>query len=105
MVLGIWALLAIVGGILGDDAELGLDLGPTDFLDSATTTEFKLGGGAEAPRAERLLQDRLRGPKPMTESVIVQADTLTVDDPEFRATVEALASEIQGLGPETVTKD
>ena len=104
MVLGIWALLAIVGGILGDDAELGLNLGPTDFLDSATTTEFKLGGGAEAPRAERLLQDRLRGPKPRTEIVIVQADTLTVDDPEFRATVEALASEIQGLGPETVTK-
>ena len=49
MVVGIWGLLAIVGGILGDDAELGLNLGPMDFLDSATTTEFKLGGGAEPP--------------------------------------------------------
>ena len=49
VVLGIWALLAIVGGILGDDAALGLNLGPTDFLDSATTTEFKLGGGAQRP--------------------------------------------------------
>ena len=103
LVLGIWAVLAIVGGILGDDAELGLNLGPVDFLDSATTTEFKLGGGAEAPRAERLLQDRLRGPKPRTEIVIVQSDSLTVEDPEFAAKVVELASQLQALGPETVS--
>ena len=37
-----------------------------DWLDSATTTELRLSSGAESERADRLLEDRLRGPKPIS---------------------------------------
>ncbi len=54
------------------------------FLASATTTEFRLSGSAESERAAKLLVDRLRGLEPITEIVIVQSESLTVDAPEFR---------------------
>ena len=96
-VVAIWGALAIAGGILADDAGLGLNFGFTDALDNATTTEMKLGGGAESSRAESLLED-LRGPKPITEIVIVESDTLTVDDPEFQDKLGALQDELVALG-------
>ena len=39
----------------------------------------------------------------MREIVIVQSDSLTVDEPEFRAKVEAVHHEIASLGDDTVT--
>ena len=73
------------------------------FLDSATTTELRLGSGAKSQQAAELLEDRLRGPEPITEIVIVQSDTLTVDDAAFRAKVETVFGQIVALGPEAVT--
>ncbi len=96
VVVAVWGALAIAGGILADDAGLGLNFGFTDALDNATTTEMKLGGGAESSKAESLLEN-LRGPKPVTEIVIVQSDSFTVEDAEFRDKVEALAGELGGL--------
>ena len=101
-VIAIWGVLVIAGGILADDAGLGLNFGFVDVLDNATTTELTLGGGAESSRAEKLLEERLRGPKPNTEIVIVQSDSLTVDDPEFREKVQGLDGEFRALGAETV---
>ena len=72
------------------------------LLDSATTTDFRLADRYESQRAAALLEDRLRGPKPVTELVIVQSPTLTVDDPEFQEMVESLHDEIMALGPDTV---
>ncbi len=72
------------------------------LLDSATTTDFRLADRYESERAAALLEDRLRGPKPVTELVIVQSPTLTVDDPEFQEMVESLHDEIMALGPDTV---
>ena len=43
-VVAIWGALAIAGGVLADDAGLGLNFGFTDVLDNATTTEMKLSG-------------------------------------------------------------
>ena len=68
------------------------------FLASATTTEFRLSGSAESERAAKLLVDRLRGPEPITEIVIVQSESLTVDAPEFRQKVESVYGEIVSLG-------
>ena len=101
-VIAVWGVLVIAGGILADDAGLGLNFGFVDVLDNATTTELTLGGGAESSRAEKLLEERLRGPKPNTEIVIVQSDSLTVDDPEFRERVQGLDGEFRALGAETV---
>ena len=72
------------------------------LLDSATTTDFSLADRYESERAAALLEDRLRGPKPVTELVIVQSPTLTVDDPEFQEMVESVHDEIMALGPDTV---
>ena len=72
------------------------------LLPSATTTEFSLAGRYESERASSLLEDRLRGPKPLSELVLVQSPALTVDDPEFRSKVESVHAGIVALGPEKV---
>ena len=87
----LWVAAAIVGVALSGQ-----------YLDSATTTEFRMGGSVESERAEKLLEDRLRGPKPITEFVIVQSETLTVDDQAFQARVMSLTAEISGLGQDVV---
>ena len=104
LVLGLWALLVLVGGVFAADGEMGpgLDLG---VLDRATTTELVLSGGAESRQAEILLEERLRGPQPLTEIVIVQSDSLTVEDPAFQAKVEAVYADLGALGADVGTPE
>ena len=90
--LAIWLIVAVVAGGLSQA-----------LLDSATTTELKLGSGARSQQAAELLEDRLRGPEPITEIVIVQSDALTVDDPAFKTKVETVFGQIVALGPDAVT--
>ena len=94
LVIGCWALLMIIGGLLAIDGELVPGIEATDILDPATTTEVKRGGGVESTEAERLLEEKLRGPERMTETLIVQSDSHTVGAPEFRAAVDEVISEI-----------
>ena len=47
-------------------------------------------------------EERLRGPKPVSELVIVQSPSLTVDDPQFQAKVESVYAQITALGPDLV---
>ena len=70
MTIGVWVVVVIVVLAL-----------IRTLLPSATTTEFWLGGSYESERASTLLKDRLLGPKPLAELVIVQSPSLTVDDP------------------------
>ena len=92
LTIALWLLVALIGGALSGS-----------LLESGTTTEFRMGGGAESVRAARLLEDRLRGPEPITETVIVQSESLTVDAPAFRERVETLYEEIIALGSDQVT--
>ena len=92
LTIALWLLVALIGGALSGS-----------LLESGTTTEFRMGGGAESVRAARLLEDRLRGPEPITETVIVQSESLTVDAPAFRERVETLYDEIISLGGDQVT--
>ena len=87
----VWIVIAVIG--IGLSAQL---------LSSALTTELKLGGGFESQRAEKLLEDRMRGPKPITEMVIVQSESLTVDDSAFQARVTSLTGQVQALGDDVV---
>ena len=90
--IAVWAILVIVGVLLSGR-----------LLDSATTTELRLGGGVESERAAQLLETRLRGgPEPITEIVIIQSDTLTVDAPAFQEKVEAVHAELMTLAPKTL---
>ena len=83
LVLTLWAVLTLVAGAIS-----------IKLLDSATTTELKLTGGAESEIAGRLLEERLRGPEPLIELVVVQSDDVTVDDPEFEAKVQSVFESI-----------
>ena len=88
---GVWlVLVALAIGLIGA------------LLGSATTTDFRLAGRYESERASALLEDRLRGPKPLAELVIVQSPSLTVDDNAFRAKVDAVHEAIIEIGPETI---
>ena len=89
--IGVWLVLLVVALAL-----------IRTLLPSATTTEFRLGGSYESQRASALLEDRLRGPEPLSELVIVQSPSLTVDAPAFRAKVESVHAQITALGPDTV---
>ena len=102
LVVAIWLILAIIGGGLADDAGLGLNIGFVDLLKPATTTELTLGSGAESSRADKLLEEGFGDVKPIHEIVIVQSDSFTVDDPQFRDRVVSLAAEFADLGPETI---
>ncbi len=57
-------------------------------------TESQRIPGSESDRAYEILTE-LRGPQPITETVVVSSETLTVDAPEYRAAVEALAADLR----------
>ncbi len=100
----LWLVVALITVVLAVDGEVvPVPSQPSDFLNKATTTELRLGGGAESQRAANLLEGRLRGPKPVTEWVIVQSESMTVDDPAFQKRVESLYEEIIALGSDQVT--
>ena len=92
LTIAIWVLALVIGlGLVGR------------LLGSATTTEFSLSTEVEATKAADLLEDRLRGPEPITEVVVVQSESLTVDDPAFREKVESVFGELTALGGEVIT--
>jgi RND superfamily putative drug exporter len=72
------------------------------LLEDALTTEARSTNNPDSTAGQELLEDRLRGPFRAEEAVIVQSETLTVDDPAFQARVESLLGEIRALGPEVV---
>ncbi len=103
LIIAIWAVIGLVAGGFAVDAQIAPWPPPlTDFLDRATTTEFKLSSSAGSGRADRLLEDRLRGPKPVTELIIFQSNSVTVDDPSFRPKAQEVANDILALGPDIV---
>ncbi len=92
LTIALWVVALVVGlGLVGR------------LLGSATTTEFSLSTEVEAKTAANLLEDLWQRPAAITEVVVVQSDSLTVDDPEFREKVEAVFEEVAALGPEVVT--
>jgi RND superfamily putative drug exporter len=86
IVVGLWIALFLVGGFLASR------------VGDALTTEMALTNDPESARADRLLEERLRGPEQARELVIVASEGSTVNDPEFEAFVGGLLGEIRGLG-------
>ena len=80
---------------------VGLALAGSLFADSVTS-EFNLIGEHDSKRARELLEERLRGPRQFSDIIIVKSDALTVDDPDFRATVDLVVDGVAALGPEIV---
>ena len=92
--IGIWTALIVLAVIT-----VGTLLG------SGLTSDIKFR--ADKPDSlvgQELLEQRLTGPRQITDFVIVRSATTTVDDSAFKAYVDDLAGRITGLGP-SVVKD
>jgi RND superfamily putative drug exporter len=90
--IGLWAVVLAVAGLL-----------ISTLLSGVLTTQFDFANEPESKRADRLLSERMAGlSRKPSEIVIVRSETLTVDDPAFRAHVEGLLSELAALGPDVV---
>jgi RND superfamily putative drug exporter len=85
-VLGIWIL-----GLLASFVVISL------LLPSALTTEQDFTNDPEAKKGFRLIEERLRGPLAVNEALVIRSETLTVDDPAFRAFVEDIFARVVGL--------
>jgi putative drug exporter of the RND superfamily len=84
IIIGLWVALLVAGGIIS--GVVGLQ----------TTTQVELLNNPESHRADDLLESSgLRGPRPAVETVIVQSETATVDDPAFKELVDKVAAELR----------
>ena len=91
LTIGAWVALVIIASALN-----------VNLLESATTTEFRLAGSFESEQATALLAERLPASQAITEIVVVQSESLTVDDPAFRAKVDSVFTGILALGSDIV---
>ena len=92
LTIALWVLVLVVAS--------GLNV---SLLESATTTELRLNDSAESQVAASILEERLRGPEPINEVVIVQSESLTVDDEAFQEKVETVFESLMALGAETIS--
>ena len=88
-IVGIWVALVVIAMVL-----------TATLLGGAITTEFKFTNNPDSKRGDALLEKHLRGPKTITEVVVVKSasDGPTVDEQPFQARVESLYDQIIGLG-------
>ena len=90
--IGLWVVVFVVAGALN-----------VNLLDSATTTELRLEPGFESEDTRRLLEERFPATQQPREVIVVQSDTLTVEDPAFRAAVTDVFAAVTALGDEVVS--
>ena len=94
LTIGLWVVLLVIG--------IGLRVA---LFEDGVTAEFKFTNDPESQRGETLLEERLRGPKGTNEVVIIQSETRTVEDLEFRDTVVSLFDELVALGPDVIRRE
>ncbi|HXG42852.1 MAG TPA: MMPL family transporter [Dehalococcoidia bacterium] len=94
-----WTVVAIWAAALVAAAALAFAL-----MGSGLTHEQGFDTRTESQQAEELLEQRLRGPEPLREIVIVRSESLAVDDPAYRSFVEGLYAGLMALGPDVVSR-
>lgn len=85
LILLLWVLFIVGAGYAQSSLKGAFD-GPDE-----------LTSNPDSKRGEQILEDRMRGPEAPSETVIVRSDTLTVDDPSFRAEVDRTLSALRGF--------
>ncbi|MCA9860264.1 MAG: MMPL family transporter, partial [Thermomicrobiales bacterium] len=83
---GIWLVLLVLGGLFS-----GL------FLSDALTTNVELLDNPESIQGSNLLEERMGYEMPLTETIVVSSDSLTVDDPEFKQVADQVFAQLAGL--------
>ncbi|MHB9150218.1 MAG: MMPL family transporter [Thermoleophilia bacterium] len=86
VVISVWVVFLILAGIAASTVGGVLGAQEMDFTNAP-----------ESVRGAQLLEDRLRGVVPETETVIVRSEGTTVDDPAFRAVVEGVTTDVGAL--------
>jgi putative drug exporter of the RND superfamily len=86
LVLGIWLAVLVAGGVLA----FGLG-------DALTAGDMEMTNNPESVQGQTLLDQRLREPEPVTETVIVRSTTLTVEDAAFQTKVDSVTQELTSL--------
>ncbi|MDP9363632.1 MAG: MMPL family transporter [Chloroflexota bacterium] len=81
--LGLWLLIVVAAGVLAGTGNISAE-------DDFTNTP-------DAKRAHELIEARMDGAASLTETIVVQADATTVDDPAFRAVVEDTAARLAAM--------
>ena len=71
---------------------VGIAGGLTPLL--KTTTDATFTNKPESAKGNDLIEQRLRKDEPLTETVVIRAANVTVDDPAFRAKVSQLTSDL-----------
>jgi putative drug exporter of the RND superfamily len=90
-VIGIWVVLFLVGGLL-----------TSMYLSGALTTQAQFTNNPDSKQAQTLLEQRLSGSRRANEVVIVRSESLTVNDPQFKAYVARLKGDLEALKPAVV---
>ncbi len=90
---GLWVIAVVVALVVTGQ-----------LLDSATTTELRLSSGFESEDTRLLLEERFPSTQQPREIVVIQSDTLTVDDPAFREKTTEVFEAITGLGDDVITQ-
>src|SRR5215216_5982249 len=66
-------------------------------LSEALTTQAEFLSEPESVKGMDLLEERMDFKEPITETIVVHSDSLTVDDPEFQQVVQNTANAVRGL--------
>ncbi len=91
--LGVWLALLVAGAMFA-----GM------FLSDALTTDVELLDNPEAVRGADMLEARMGYETPLTETIVISSESLTVDVPEFKQVVDNVFTEL-GTLPELVDQD
>ena len=86
-----WYIIAAWAVLVAGAAVLAFDI--RDVL----TTSDRLDPNTESERARALIEERIRGPEPPREFVLLRADERTVDDPAFATLAGRLLAEVRAL--------
>jgi len=89
-----WTVIALWVAVLAASIVAVVSL-----LSDGLTSDISLTNNPESERAETLLEERLRGPEPTNEIVIVRSADTTVSDPGFQTFVQDIYDRITALGP------
>jgi RND superfamily putative drug exporter len=82
---------------------VGLAIAANVFLlGGALTNESGFTNEPESTRADQVIAEHLGSSEQVTQLVILRSDTLTVDDPAFKARTESLLARIDALGSDVV---
>ena len=67
---------------------------PGAGLSKQINNDVDFTNNPESKQADTLLEERLRGERPLTETIVIRSETATVDDPAYRALVEAATADL-----------